>query len=238
MPKNTIQLITSIYWNYDVLKNQPEQTISVNFTCFTESDELLVEDGNTWTVYSVQDDELNTLHPRLWAKYYRTHPFQSLKDLDIPLNYGDIVIRMDWSARLLREDSIERLIEQCPEAFDIVCFEHPERSDIYEEAEYCIENNIPKYKGLPLREQVNCYKHQWHPEWFGLSATGLLIMKYSKEVESMLEQRWDECINWSRQDQLSFDYLVWLLDIEREWLDDNLRHNEYINFLNPHKNDS
>jgi len=231
-----IQIITSIYGCYDVLKYQPTQTTPCKFTCFTENSDLSIE---TWvetqrTLCVVENEELDNLHPRMGAKYFRTHIFQALKNLGTELEYWDIVIRMDWSARLLSTKSIEKLLAQCPKNFDVCTFEHPERSDIYEEADYCIDNNIPKYKWLPMREQVEYYRNQWHPEWYWLSATGLLIMKYSPELEHMLNTRWEECLEWSYQDQLSRDYLVRLLDIKRYWLQDNLRQNEYIDFLNPH----
>jgi len=62
-------------------------------------------------------------------------------------------------------------------------------------------------------------------------------MKYSPEVEELLEERRDENIQRGPMDQLSRSYLVWKHDIDLYWLDDNLRYNENIDFKNHHTSD-
>lgn len=235
MEKKVI-IITSIYWKYDILKSQPKQTIPVEFVCFTEDDSFPVEKwaDNQWDIVVVNDPELDEMHPRMWAKRYRTHPFSALYDIWTEVEQWDIVIWMDWSARLLSEKSIENLLNQCPENFDICTFKHPERNDIYEEAQFCVDNNIPKYKDLPMLQQVERYRKKWYPEWSWLSATWLLIMKRSRKLEMMLDSWRYECVQYTYQDQLSFDYLVWKCWISRGHILDNLRYNDNINFLNMH----
>ena len=231
-----IYVITSIYWKYDILKQQPKQSVPVEFICFTEDDDFYVEQWaiNQWNVVVIDDETLCELHPRMWAKRHRTHPFKSLRDMWISIEDWSIVIWMDWSARLLSETAIEDLVKWSNEQYDISVIRHPERNDIYEEANFCVDNNIPKYKDLPMIQQVEQYRKKWHPEWYWLSATGLLIMRYSPRLESMLDCWRYECLYFTYQDQLSFDYLVWLKWIDRELMDINLWNNEYINFLNPH----
>jgi hypothetical protein len=68
-----IYVFTAIFGGYDKLKLQPEQTAEVKFVCFAD-DKLEFEDGaeEQWTV--IKYNPFRHLHPRMQAKYFRTHP--------------------------------------------------------------------------------------------------------------------------------------------------------------------
>ena len=229
---NTV-VFTAIYWDKDILKKQPKQSIPVDWVCFTDSPNLECEE---WAREQRDIRVLSPhkhLHPRMQAKYFRTHPYDYID--------SGAVMYMDWSARLLRSDSVAHFVWQMLDKSDILTFQHPERNCIVDEANFCSgqwqPQTIDKYKGLPMREQVERYISKWFPKNYGLTWTGLLIHKRgnSKTVD-FLQRRWTECLEWGYQDQLCFDPLVYFLKIHRQRLQENLWKNDYITFLNPHKN--
>lgn len=230
-PAETI-VYTAIFGNKDILKKQPQQTIPVSFVCFTDDPNIECED------WAKEQREIRViqphkhLHPRMQAKYFRMHPTDFLE--------AKTIIWMDWSARLLRDDSIEHFMSQfLVKKSDILCFQHPERNCIYDEAEFCKylwkTNTIEKYKWLSLQEQVGWYKDKWFPKDYWLTATGLLITKSDNiRIKDFFHKWRTECLEWTYQDQLSFDYLVWKEWIKRQWLQENLWINDYIDFRNQH----
>lgn len=227
-----VTVYTAIYWDKDILKLQPEQTVKTRFVCFTDNPNIQVEQWvhDQWDIITMSPHK--HLHPRMQAKYYRTHP-QEFFDTDI-------IMRMDGSARLLKEDSIEHFIGKMLKKSDILCFEHPERHCIKDEADFCMkawqDRITKKYEWLPMQEQVKRYFSKWYPKTYGLTATGLLMTRGGdNKMKEFFYDRWTECLEWCYQDQLSFDYLVRKNDIKRQRLLDNLWNNEYIDFKNAHK---
>jgi len=216
---------TAICWNHDVLKKQPKQDIPTRFICFTDWPVKI----EVWAKREIVTmDIFKHLSPRMKAKYFRTNP-------DELFEWNWTIMYMDGSGELIDQESVSYFTKQLNK--DILCFKHPERNCIYKEAEYCYNNwnTIPKYIWQPMIEQCQYYLDRWHPKERGLSATWLLI--YSLENKKVIEFLHDwrtECLAWSYQDQLSFDYLVRRNWIKRQRLSDFQWENKYINFLHPH----
>lgn len=83
--------------------------------------------------------------------------------------------------------------------------EHPERADIWEEAEKCIE--LKKDSEEVIREQVESYRNELG--YFKvLVATGVLFRKNTPENTKFNELWWDEVQKYSIRDQLSFPYVA------------------------------
>jgi len=76
------------------------------------------------------------------AKYIRTHPYDYVD--------AETVVWMDGSGRLTKSDSIEHFVTQYLDKTDMLCFQHPERNNIVDEAQFCINGGNPytitKYK--------------------------------------------------------------------------------------------
>ncbi len=227
--KSNITVYTAIYWKIDKLKKQPEQNIPVDFVCFTDDPNIECEPGarEQWDIRIVNTHP--HLHPRMQAKYLRTHPYDYLDT--------EIVMRIDWSGRLLNRDSVNHLVSQYLDKSDVLTFQHPERNCIVDEMEFCLVNEKAqkKYRWLPIRQQVEWYLKNWMPKKYGLTWTGLQITKKNnKKVRKFFDDWRRECLERTYQDQLSYDYLVWRDKIKRQWLQENQRNNEYISFTEPH----
>lgn len=230
-PKNTIwakvTVYTAIYWWIDILKKQPKQSIPVNFVCFTDDENLECEPGakEQWEIIVTAPHK--HLHPRMQAKYFRTHPYDYIDT--------EIVMYIDWTWLLLKKDSVEHFINQMYPKTDVLTFQHPARNCIVDEMEFCL--SVQKYIGLPMQEQVERYLSKWYPKWYWLSATWLQITRKDNEkAKQFLRDRWTECLEWCYQDQLSYDYLVRNNGIKRQWVQDNQWYwYEYISYNSPHK---
>lgn len=220
-----ITVFTAIYWGIDTLKKQPQQDIPVRWVCFTDDENIKCED------WAREQRDIRVvaphkhLHPRMQAKYFRTHPYDYLD--------SKIVFYMDGSARLKKTNSISHFVGQYLDKSDILTFQHPERNCIYDEAVFC--KTREKYLWLPMEDQVTRYWMKWYPKNYWLTWTWVLITKKSNtKIIDFLHKRWTECLEWTYQDQLSFDYLVWKEWIKRQRFTDHEWNNDYIDFRNPH----
>lgn len=215
---------TAISGWHDVLKKQPEQSVKCRFICFTDWP-IKIEVWAKWEV--IDRREFMHLHPRLRAKWYRLNPWELFE-------WDWIIMYMDWSWELKSKDSVKYFTSQLLPKSDILCFKHVDRNCIFEEAKYCMDKQILKYRWLPLIQQAQYYMDHWHPKNRWLSATGLLVYRLTDRLINFFHERYYENLLRTYQDQISYDYLIRKLGIKRQRLKDNQRDNEYITFLHPH----
>lgn len=100
--------------------------------------------------------------------------------------------------------------------------EHPYRRCIYREAEEVVRI------GLDTRECVDAvmarYRREKFPENFGLAESNFLLRKHGAESLIAFSRAWWENVeNFSRRDQLSFDYIRWKFPIAVDFIDDKVR---------------
>lgn len=234
--KNTpkVTVFTAIFWGYDYLKVQPEQTIDCKFVCFTDDKEKLKIER--WAEEQREVIEVDTnpdLHPRMRAKRHRTHPYEYFKGT---------VMYMDGTARLKSEESVEFFVNQLEKWTDILCFQHPERSSITDEVWFTTkwgDSRWKKYRLLDLEGQLNHYLWHWFKDNIGLSATGLLIYKQTEKITDFLDKWYNENVKRTYQDQVSFEPTIDALKMNRKWIETewDIRNNPYINFLEWHLRD-
>ena len=92
---------------------------------------------------------------------------------------------------------------------DIAAFRHPHRDCIYNEGSVC--KTYGKDSCDVINQQMNHYGRQGYPRHNGLSACILLVRRNTPELAAF-ETRWfEEVSRFSHRDQLSFDYVRWLM---------------------------
>ena len=99
---------------------------------------------------------------------------------------------------------------------DIAAFSHPLRDCVYEEARAC----RMYHKGNPdvIDSQMAHYADMRYPHDNGLSAC-ILLVRHQTPTLALFEAHWfSEVLRWSRRDQLSFDYVRWLMDVPVTYL--------------------
>lgn len=85
---------------------------------------------------------------------------------------------------------------------------HPYRDCIYDEADMCIVSG--KDNSALINKQMVLLHSKKYPAHNGLYETNVLLRRHNdKGVIDLCNQWWDFIKNYSRRDQLSFNYLLW-----------------------------
>ena len=187
-------LITALYGDFEPLRPLPAFHGFDDAVCFTDDPNLHAEG---WRTVVVPSD----LHPRLAAKAPKMLPFDHVE--------ADIAVWIDAAFEISGE-GFREFCEQSLGDKDFIVWEHPDladRSCLYEEAAYC--QDWPKYADWPIRLQVASYMVEGMPEKFGLWACGSIVWRNTKEARKFGDDWYQENLDWSIQDQVSFPYLLW-----------------------------
>lgn len=146
--------------------------------------------------------------PMLAHKWWKTHPHLALPEAHISL-------WLDGSMELTVGNYVERAIAALGDD-DWACVPHPARNCIYPEAWFSA--TLARYDAPSILAQANFYREVvGHPVSWGLIATGANVRRHTDSVIELSDQWWDECINWSHQDQLSLPVLFRLNEGKVKW---------------------
>lgn len=180
---------TCIYGNYDNLIDQPD--IGADYICFTDNPDL---QSNTWDVR--YEPMYEHLHPRLRAKFHKLIcPFDTLS------------LYIDGNMQIVDTTILDKLSNFLHNGW--ATYVHPSGRD-------CISTELteslllPKYEGLPLKEQVGYYFKKGFPKNFGLWACGVILR--DGKFEDFGSKWMLENLAWTYQDQISLPYLIWKED--------------------------
>lgn len=229
-----VVVYTSIYGNFEDLKEQIKQTYSADFVFFTNNTELEGQIIKGWK--AVFDESIDRIPKevieqyktksqnisRLEAKYHKCNPHLIFPDYDI-------AIWIDGSAVIKTENFVSDMVKLLGKN-DVLFFKHPERDNILDEAIF--SKKFGKYDGFDLEAQAKFYLDKGMPLNSGLQAGGVIIRNNKSErLKQFNEDWWGENLKWSYQDQLSLQYLLWKDKIKYKVLDLNIWDNKYIAFM-------
>jgi hypothetical protein len=207
-----VGLYTAIYGDSDWVKPVPD----IDCECVLYTDSMSTAKAaflQGWRV-EVAPHNITTLkgEPRIVApmmghKWWKTHPELALPDIDVSL-------WIDGSMEIITQDYVKLCLEALGND-DWSCVPHPTRSCIYPEADYSA-TLAWKYDAPSILAQRDHYR-KFHPVNWGLFATGANVRRHTPNVIELSHQWWDECVNWSHQDQLSLPVLLRLFDGRVKW---------------------
>ena len=213
--KNKMVVYTAVTGNYDDLITPSVINPKFDYVCFTDNPDLK---SNFWDIRLMEELELDTIRK---ARRYKILPHKYLKEYDysfwIDANF-DII------------GDIEEYINKYSVDKKLLAIKHDMRDDIYEEAETCIklEKDDPKI----IHKQIYRYKKFNYPEHNGLIASGILFRNHSdKNVIQLMNDWYSEVYNYSRRDQLSFNYVCWKNNFKYEESPEFYFKNQYFQRL-------
>lgn len=186
-----VAILTALFGGGDIIRPQAEQDIEVDWIAVTG--DPATEVPAPWRPVVKPSSE----HPCVAAKRYKTQPWRWLDHSDIIWIDANMEVTAPGFAREAlgcRNDGVAVSL-------------HPRRDCIYDEAEASLgrESQGGKYDGLPIREQVEHYRREGHPEHGGLYACGTLAWDATDARARLLGAEWmAECERWTFQDQISF----------------------------------
>ena len=92
----------------------------------------------------------------------------------------------------------------------IASYGMPTAEDIYEHASNLCHRNGKGEGKERIRKQMQRYAKEGFPRYFGITENGVMVREHhNKDCIRVMETWWDEVLNNSRRDQLSFMYAVW-----------------------------
>jgi hypothetical protein len=156
--------------------------------------------------------------PRMAAKWFKVLPH-------IVLPAYERTIWVDGTVRVDSPGFVAAALD-CVNESGLALWRHPERDDVYSEALVSLE--MPKYRDEPILNQIAHYYDNGHPLHWGLWACGVLARVNAYSVAQLMENWWDEIEAWSVQDQLSFAYCLWALDMNPGEFPGNLYSNPWL----------
>lgn len=115
---------------------------------------------------------------------------------------------------------------------NFLCFMHFSRHTVGEEAAACIRLGLDREE--LIRDQLKAYKAEGYPDEGELIEGGILFRKHNDvELIRVMECWWEEILNKSKRDQLSFNYVAWKNQFFFDILDLVLYDNKYVKYY-PH----
>ena len=118
-------------------------------------------------------------------------------------------------------------LQQCDAVF--LCFPHPQRTCIYDEAEEVIR--LQYDCEAVVREQIDTYKRFDYPRNNGLIAGTFLLRRHNDLVLRQVSEAWYmQVLRFSKRDQISFNFVSWMHNMHVHYLAGNLVENELMSW--------
>lgn len=219
--KKRVVIYTAITKGYDELKEPAIKSNQCDYICFTDDPTLI---SPTWQIRPLPPSDLDIVRQCRQVKIM-PHFFLPEYEYSIWID-GNVQITGD----------IDQLIEQYFINGDktLYTFKHPERDCVYEEAKECIKNG--KDNERIIRKHLALLKSEYYPKQNGLIDSNVILRKtHSPDVMQLMEQWWKLVKNYSRSDQLSFNYAAWMTGFFFGYLEGNSRgSSSYFRYVHDH----
>lgn len=203
---SNIVVYTAIFGDYDVLIDPQVVESGVDYICFTDNETITSDVWETRNVTPMNDPALSNRRIKILAHEY--------------LEEYDLSVYIDGNIRIL--ERIKPLVEDYLSTTDFAVYKHPERTDVYEEAEACIEKN--KAEEDPVREQLSHYRDLGFPDDRDLSENRILFRRHQNpEIKEVMWSWWREVSDRVSRDQLSLMFVLWKHDVEYNLIPHSVR---------------
>lgn len=190
--KKTV-IYTAITGNYDDIHTPSVIDPDFDYICFTDNPDLK---SNFWQIRYMEDLDLDEIRK---ARRYKILPHRYLLEYDYS-------IWIDGNFDIIGD--IKRYINENSKNHKLLAIKHEMRNCVYEEGVSCLD--LQKDSIDLINAQLKKYRDEGYPEHNGLIASGILFRNHhDPDVIKVMEDWYDEIINYSRRDQLSFNYACW-----------------------------
>jgi hypothetical protein len=203
--------------NFNDLKYQRDPT--VDFVCFTDMPDLR---SRFWRIERV---ERNGLDAARAAKQRKILPHRFLSEYESSL-YLDNTVRL----KVRPAEIFDRYLDSTGSL--LVCFRHPWRNCIYQEAQEVIS------RGFDTANRVNLQMQRYHtagyPKGSGLWKGAFLLRRHNHPALIPVMETWFEnVLAYSHRDQLSLPFAAWLHKFRPEFVDLNFINNDLLDYPYP-----
>lgn len=192
---NKIAIYTAIIGNYDDLPEVDRVEADIDYICFSDED---MEPKYPWTIVTFKRVFAD---PQREARRIKLLPHLFLPDYRASL-------WVDATVRIVNCPS--SYIWESTSKYPIACARHAERDCLYDEAEAVLGYAVDD-PGI-VRMQMQKYANLGVPRAVGLHVTTFLMRRHTAQnCINFSYLWWNELSTQSKRDQLSFDFVRWLL---------------------------
>lgn len=196
--------IVPIFGDYDTLKEPTVISKGWKYICISDRHHK----SDVWKTKIYKNDKLTNKQK---SGYVLTQ-IHKLVDYDVCVIVGgQIQINTDLNDYLYKES--------------FVTLNHPSRDCIYKEAQACIllDKDNPKM----IAKQMYRYLEHGLPLGQGMIQTGVTIRRKDKDLIEFMDRWWYEISTFSHRDQLSFNYINWMMPIDYRTISSELLYKEF-----------
>ncbi len=204
---------TCITGGYDQL-NEPEVVNPEwDYICFTDNNSMKSEH---WIIVVI--DNVEKLTELQLARKVKMEPSEYLKEYDY-------TIWVDGKMRIT--GPLQNIIIRYGRDSSMLCFSHPRRDTIAQEAAALIYNK--KAEAGTLQKQIEKYKEDGYPDDIGLCDTACLVRSnHDPKLNTVMRDWFKEIMTESARDQMSLGYVCWKNNYQYDICDLSIYDNEFL----------
>lgn len=185
-------IYTAIFGNYDTLRDPLFVDDSIDYICFTDNENY---QSNIWDIQIVEREEST---PRRDARKRKILSHEYINSTESVWIDGCILLKDNPFKYYKNVDC------------DIILSKHW-RNCLYEEAERVVKIN--KADKEVVEKQIDRYVKDKYPRNNGLVDSTVIYRKITPKIIELENLWWEELSNYSKRDQLSFNYCLWKLKL-------------------------
>lgn len=213
-----IVVYTANIGKYDVLPEPLAQDSRIDYVCFTDDAEYR---SSSWHVEHVRNESGDN---PLETRKYKFFPDQYFPEYEISV----------WvDSKFQITGNLFEYVKRYAKTRSMLCFPHPERNDIYDEAAICVK--LDKAPFLDISRQILHYYDEGFPRYSGLIEGGCLTrLHHDASVKRVMQQWWREINSYTRRDQISFPYVAWKNAFTYDICDMDIERCRYLQLMAVH----
>lgn len=210
-------IYSAITGKYDDIKEPDYVNSDLDYVMFTDNPDIT---SDIWKVVLIHNED-NLDNVRLARKIkIMGHEYLPGYDYSIWVD-GKLKIKGD----------LQQYINQYKGNQPILCFNHFANDCIYQEWKDCLK--FQKDNPEIMEKQMEKYRQEGYPEKNGLVETGLMVRElHDERVKTAMWTWWREVLNYSKRDQLSFNYACWKNALAFDTTDLYIYDNQYVESYN------
>lgn len=194
-------IYTAIVGGFDNI--QQPIVVDERFNYLLFSNEIEVSNVGVWQVRKIEYDNQDRIKIARWVK---THP-------EILLDKYEFSVWIDANIQIKTDYLYRKVLELYNNKELIAAVIHPERNCIYKEMFAVYDLGLETEKTILEWAKLLCKNH--YPTNRGLNETGILYRNHKQSIIKKFDEFWWACIErYSRRDQLSFNYVLWKLNVK------------------------
>lgn len=191
---------TCICGRYDSLISHSYVCDDWDYVCFTDDQELLRTGHNQWTIRPLAYADRDNTRNNRWHKMF---PDKILGEYEMSLY-------LDGNINITNSELFDYINNELigEESKTLVINSHHARNCIYQEANVCKKLNLDS--ASVIDSQMLIFKQLNYPECNGLTENFMIYRRHhNPQVKEVMADWWYWVSNYSKRDQLSFNFVIW-----------------------------